>query len=69
MTERERPRASKEAAEQESGPQPCSACRATGKVFANRGEEQVSVDCPWCKGTGTWEPGYDAQEAGVFPGA
>lgn len=50
-------------------PQPCDACRATGKVFAARGGEQVSVDCPWCRGTAVWEPGYDAQAAGVFPGA
>ena len=51
------------------GPQPCSACRATGKVFANRAEEQISVDCPWCTGTGQWEPGLDAQAAGIYPGA
>ncbi len=57
------------APEPPTGPQPCSPCRATGKVFATRGEEQVSVACPWCQGTGTWEPGYDAQAAGVFPGA
>lgn len=57
------------APEEPAGPQPCSACRATGKVFATRGEEQVSVACPWCGGTGTWEPGVDAQAAGVFPGA
>lgn len=57
------------APEPEAGPQPCSACRATGRVFANRAGEQVSVDCPWCAGTGTWEPGTDAQAAGIFPGA
>ncbi len=52
-----------------AGPQPCSACRATGRVFANRAGEQISVNCPWCQGTGSWEPGYDAQAAGVYPGA
>lgn len=68
MTEQERPKGTKQAEEQ-AGPQPCAPCRATGKVFATRAEEQVSVDCPWCKGTGLWEPGHDAQESGVFPGA
>lgn len=58
-----------EASEEAAGPQPCSACRATGRVLANRGGEQVSVACPWCQGTGQWEPGYDAQAAGVHPGA
>lgn len=52
---------------QPAGPQPCSACRATGNVFAGSGEDQVQVACPWCQGTGTWEPGYDAQAAGIFP--
>lgn len=52
-----------------AGPQPCSACRATGRVFANRAGEQIQVDCPWCAGTGTWEPGIDAQAAGVYPAA
>lgn len=52
-----------------AGPQPCSACRATGKVFAGRDEDQVQVACPWCQGTGQWEPGYDAQAAAVFPAA
>ena len=51
------------------GPQPCNVCRATGKVFAMRGEELVPVDCPWCQGTGTWEPGHDAQAAGVHSAA
>lgn len=57
------------APEEPAGPQPCSACRATGNVFANRAGEQVSVACPWCQGTGSWTPGLDAQAAGVFPGA
>jgi DnaJ-class molecular chaperone len=51
------------------GPQPCSACRATGNVFANRAEEQISVACPWCEGSGQWSPGLDAQASGVYPGA
>ena len=52
-----------------AGPQPCSACRATGRVFANREGGQISVPCPWCQGTGQWEPGYDAQAAAVHPAA
>lgn len=57
------------APEAPAGPQPCSACRATGRVFANRAGEQITVDCPWCQGSGSWEPGFDAQAAGVYPSA
>ncbi|MDO9355617.1 MAG: hypothetical protein Q7T55_18085 [Solirubrobacteraceae bacterium] len=64
-----RPARDKAPQPEETGPQPCSACRATGKVFAARGGEQVSVACPWCEGSGEWTPGLDAQAAGVFPGA
>ncbi|MFT4035219.1 MAG: hypothetical protein QM679_06560 [Patulibacter sp.] len=48
-------------ASEPAGPQPCSACRASGRVLAGRGETHESLPCPWCRGTGTWEPGYDAQ--------
>jgi DnaJ-class molecular chaperone len=53
--------ARKEATEAPVGPQPCSACRATGRVFATRSGEQTSLPCPWCQGSGEWEPGFDAQ--------
>lgn len=49
-------------------PQPCSACRGTGRVLAGKGEAQESLPCPWCKGTGDWVPGYDAQAARVASG-
>jgi len=67
----ERPRRPARSKEPEApvGPQPCNVCRATGKVFAMRGEELVPVDCPWCQGSGTWEPGHDAQAAGVHSAA
>ena len=42
-------------------PQPCPACRATGKVISNLGGSPSTVDCPWCDGTGTLIPGHDAQ--------
>ena len=58
-----------QAPEEPAGPQPCSACRATGRVFANREDGQISVPCPWCQGSGQWEPGYDAQAAAVHPAA
>ena len=42
-------------------PQPCPACRGTGKVISNLGGSPSTVDCPWCDGTGTFIPGHDAQ--------
>lgn len=64
-----RPARSQEAEQEAAGPQPCSACRATGRVFANRDGGQIDVPCPWCQGTGEWQPGYDAQAAGTHPAA
>lgn len=52
-----------EAAQEAAGPQPCSACRATGRVISNFGGEATTVPCPWCQGSGQWEPGFDAQAA------
>ena len=49
--------------EQTPEPQPCSACRATGKVISNLGGSPSEVTCPWCEGTGRFIPGHDAQAA------
>jgi DnaJ-class molecular chaperone len=44
-------------------PQPCSACRGTGKVISNLGGSPSTVTCPWCEGTGQFIPDHDAQAA------
>jgi DnaJ-class molecular chaperone len=40
----------------------CSPCRGTGRLISNLGGEPHEVSCPWCGGTGRFEPGRDAQE-------
>jgi DnaJ-class molecular chaperone len=40
----------------------CSPCRGTGRLVSNLGGVQHEVPCPWCGGTGRFEPGRDAQE-------
>jgi DnaJ-class molecular chaperone len=44
-------------------PQPCLACRGTGKVISNLGGSPSTVTCPWCEGTGQFIPDHDAQAA------
>ena len=39
----------------------CSACRGTGKVISTLGGSPQSVTCPWCEGTGRFDPARDAQ--------
>ncbi|HZB77352.1 MAG TPA: hypothetical protein VE526_14065 [Solirubrobacteraceae bacterium] len=41
----------------------CHACRGTGRVISNKGGTPHEVECPWCEGTGRFEPGHDAQAA------
>ncbi len=41
----------------------CSSCRGTGKVLSSLGGTQHAVTCPWCGGTGRFQPGRDAQES------
>jgi DnaJ-class molecular chaperone len=41
----------------------CTPCRGTGKVTSALGGEQHEVSCPWCGGTGRFQPGRDAQES------
>jgi DnaJ-class molecular chaperone len=40
----------------------CSPCRGTGRLVSNLGGEPHEVPCPWCGGSGRFEPGRDAQE-------
>ena len=42
----------------------CSACRGTGKVISALGGEEKPVTCPWCEGSGRFDPEHDAQAAG-----
>jgi hypothetical protein len=30
-------------------------------VISNLGGESREVDCPWCDGSGVYQPGHDAQ--------
>lgn len=41
----------------------CTPCRGTGKVTSALGGQLHVVTCPWCGGTGRFQPGRDAQEA------
>jgi DnaJ-class molecular chaperone len=45
-------------------PQQCTACRGTGQVISGLGGTPHPVPCPWCEGSGRFQPGHDAQEAG-----
>jgi DnaJ-class molecular chaperone len=40
----------------------CTPCRGTGRLVSNLGGEPHEVACPWCGGSGRFEPGRDAQE-------
>jgi DnaJ-class molecular chaperone len=42
----------------------CTPCRGTGRVSSSLGGEPHEVTCPWCDGTGRFQPGHDAQAAG-----
>ena len=39
----------------------CTVCRGTGQVISTLGGSPQTVTCPWCKGTGRFIPGRDAQ--------
>lgn len=41
----------------------CTPCRGRGKVSSALGGEQHEVTCPWCGGSGRFQPGRDAQES------
>jgi DnaJ-class molecular chaperone len=42
-------------------PRECMACRGSGQVISNLGGAPSDVACPWCEGSGTRQPGIDAQ--------
>ena len=41
----------------------CTPCRGTGKVSSSLGGTAHVVTCPWCGGTGEFQPGRDAQQS------
>jgi DnaJ-class molecular chaperone len=41
----------------------CTPCHGRGKVISALGGEQHEVTCPWCGGSGRFQPGRDAQES------
>ena len=45
-------------------PARCTACRGTGRVTSGLGGTPHEVPCPWCEGTGRFDPAHDAQAAG-----
>jgi DnaJ-class molecular chaperone len=45
-------------------PTTCTACRGTGEVVSGLGGTPHRVRCPWCAGTGRFDPALDAQAAG-----
>ena len=47
-----------------NGQTECSACRGTGKVISALGGNDEEVTCPWCEGSGHFDPEHDAQAAG-----
>ena len=44
-------------------PQRCTPCRGTGNVVSGLGGTPQTVTCPWCEGTGRFDPAHDAQAA------
>jgi DnaJ-class molecular chaperone len=47
----------------------CTPCRGSGHLISNLGGEQHEVVCPWCGGTGRFQPGRDAQQSPAERGA
>jgi DnaJ-class molecular chaperone len=47
----------------ESGPRPCPPCRGSGTVISNLGGSANRIACPWCAGSGLFDPERNAQEA------
>jgi DnaJ-class molecular chaperone len=45
----------------EHDPSTCTACRGTGELISGLGGEPHRVRCPWCDGTGRFDPARDAQ--------
>ena len=47
----------------------CTPCRGSGRLSSGLGGTQHEVSCPWCGGTGRFDPARNAQEAGPAEGA
>jgi DnaJ-class molecular chaperone len=47
----------------------CTPCRGSGHLISNLGGEPHEVVCPWCGGTGRFQPGRDAQQSPAEHGA
>ena len=45
-------------------PTTCTACRGSGEVVSGLGGTPHRVRCPWCDGSGRYDPAHDAQAAG-----
>jgi DnaJ-class molecular chaperone len=43
-------------------PPECQPCRGGGRVTSSLGGTPHEVTCPWCGGSGRFQPGRDAQE-------
>lgn len=43
----------------------CRPCRGTGRVISGLGGTPSEVTCPWCDGTGQFQPEANAQETGI----
>jgi DnaJ-class molecular chaperone len=51
----------------ETEPRPCSPCRGTGTLISNLGGTPSTISCPWCGGSGVFDPERDAQAAEGTP--
>jgi DnaJ-class molecular chaperone len=47
----------------------CTPCRGTGKLTSGLGGTPHEVTCPWCGGTGEFQPERDAQASPAEAGA
>ena len=57
------------AAERDDDRSVCTPCRGSGQLISNLGGSSHTVRCPWCDGTGRFQPGRNAQTGEVTAGA
>lgn len=43
----------------------CRPCRGTGRLISGLGGDPHEVTCPWCGGSGVFQPDRNAQETGT----
>lgn len=48
-------------------PDICRPCHGTGTVVSGKGGESHSLTCPWCGGTGRFDPARNAQDHPAEP--